>query len=637
MIRQQLLILFSLMTSLAYAQPYVGTIHGDFQVDQKKGCAPFTVTATALVASPTYQFDFLGTGSGSGLVITNSNTASFSYTTPGTYKLRFCTQNNCGAAEVDEIEIEVVADIVPEFDLYTCSGNGVQVKVNDTNYNQYVISYSDATTVTVPSGSLAKDTHLFTTAGAKTIQVRGRNLNAADNCSSQTKNFSAVAALPLPSLTGLTTLTPTQIDVRYALPVNVLGRIDIATNNNTTFQQLKSVFDDARDTLQNFSTESNFYCFRIGAVDACTNSVTYDPVSVCSIVFTATAKDGFNQLDWINNPAAIVDYNLSRDNAAYVGGISSTATTRNDVDAICNTEHCYQLTANYSNGATSTSLQKCALSFTTQKPPVITDLTATFNAAGSVEVTWADAIEAVDYVVFKNTSGGPFSLAATQEESPYLDTQFDLASPSCYEVLYQDACNNVSDISIIACPIVLTASVSTDNIVTLTWTPYEGWQSGAASYRLEKYSSSGTLLRVYSLGSATTFVDEETDLSNQLTTYKVFANAVTPGLGPVNSNSLDVIRRPNLFYATAFTPDKTGPPENETFKVYGQYVANFEMKIYNRWGELMFTVNDFDKGWDGTFRGVDQPDGTYAFVSTITDFAGRTSTRSGSIVLLRKK
>lgn len=643
MIRKTLLLFLTCYASLSFAQsPYVSKL-GKFQVVEKKGCAPFTVTFQTLVAGGCVPgvnpcaIDFLGDGfNTSSPDHASVSPATFTYTTPGTYLLKVCYSNQCSPSEIDEIEIQVVANIAPDFDLYTCSGNAVQVKINDANYNQYVIAYSDGATTTVPSGSLAKDNHTFATAGAKTITVRGRNLNAADNCATANKSFSATASLPIPSFTSLTSISTTQIELTYTLPANVLGRVDIATNNNTTFQQLKNVYDDARDTIPSVSNETNFYCFRIGSVDACTNAVTYSS-PICSMVFTAAAQDGFNRLNWTSNASGVLNYDLKRDTQAnYFGGISAALTTINDNEAGCNIEHCYQLTANYA-GAIATSLEKCVTSFTTLKPPTITDITISLDDNNDAVMTWADATEAIEYSIFKNTNGGAYALVNKLPEPPYTDTDFDLGAPSCYEILYNDACNNVSNVSLEACPVVLSGTVSSENIVSLSWTAYQGWQNGMASYRLEKYSKTGALLRTYSLGNATTFTDDETDLFNQVAYYKIFILANDAGLGPATSNMLEVIKRPNLFYATAFTPDGQGPAENETFRVFGQFVASFEMKVFNRWGELIFTANDIDQGWDGKFKGVDQPDGTYAFVANLTDFAGRTSTRSGSVVLMRKK
>lgn len=637
MIRQQFLLLFSLLTTLAYAQPYTSA-QGNFQVNQKKGCAPFTVTATSLVAcGGACLYDYLGNGFNT----TDPDnlfgaSTTFTYSTPGKFTLRFCSSNNCTTP--DELEIEVVANILPDFDLYTCNGNAVQVKINDTNYNQYLISYSDGTSLTVPSGSMAKDNHSFLDgAGGKTISVKGRNLNAADNCNTQTKTFTAVASIPVPAFSSLTAINATAVDLVYTLPNQVLGRVDIATNTTSAFQQLKNVYEDTRDTLTSLNNESNYYCFRLGTIDACTNTVTYTATPICSMVFAATAKDGFNQLDWTTNSSSMVNYTLRREQAAYVVGIPATDRTRNDADALCNVNYCYQLVANYPGGVTSTSLEKCVSSFSTQKPPALTDLSATYNAASTLELSWENAPAATEYSIYKSVGGSAYFLTTALPASPFIDTQTSLAAPTCYKVPYKDGCNNISDATLEACPVFLTGSVSNDNKVSLNWTPYTGWQAGVTAYRLEKYSQSGARIRVYPPSLSTTFLDEENDLTNQVTYYKVFAIPADPGLQTVNSNNLEIIRRPNLFYPTSFTPDKQGPVENEVFKVYGQYVASFEMEIFNRWGELMFTTTDFDIGWDGTFRGTDQPDGTYAFVANITDFAGRTSTRSGSIVLLRKQ
>lgn len=637
MIRKQLFLLFTFLTTLAYAQPYVGKL-GQFQVDQIKGCAPFTVTATSLVACGGACFyDYLGDGFDPSTADHRSGvTVSYPYTTPGKFTLRFCSSNNC--VTPDEIEIEVVANIAPEFDLYTCNSNAVQVKVMDTNYNQYVINYSDGSTVTVPSGSLAKDNHTFTNgSGAKTIDVRGRNLNAADNCSTNSKSFTAVTAIPSPTISSLQTISETELDIQYTLPPNILGRLDIGINNNSTFQQIKNTYEDSRDTIQSLANTNNFYCFRIGAVDACTNTASYASATICSVVFDATAKDGFNQLDWNTNSTGMTSYTLLRDQGNYLLNIPAAGRTLNDIDVLCNESYCYQLTANYPSGATSTSLEKCVTSFTTQKPPALTDISATYNEASSIELSWDNAATAEEYSIYKSLAGSVYSLYTSITSTPFIDTQTSLAAPTCYKVPYKDACNNLSENDLETCPVFLSATVSTDNKVSLSWTDYQGWSGGVAAYRLEKYSQTGTRLRVYPPSSTTSFLDEENDLVNQVTTYKVFVIPVDGALPIINSNTLEVIRRPNLFYPTSFTPDKQGPVENEVFKVYGQYVASFEMEIFNRWGELMFTSNDFETGWDGTFRGVDQPDGTYAFVARLTDYAGRTSKSSGSVVLLRKQ
>ncbi|NBP71385.1 MAG: hypothetical protein EBU52_21940, partial [Cytophagia bacterium] len=359
MIRFSFFFFLLLSTTLAFAQPYASRL-GRFRVDQKKGCAPLTVTFETLLpggcGTNPCIIDFLGDGFTQPADSRNTSPASFTYTTPGTYLIKVCYSNQCAANEVDDIQIEVVANLQPDFDLYTCNGNGIQVKINDNLYNQYVINYSDGATTTVPSGSLARDNHTFATAGAKTVSVRGRNLNAADNCATLQKNITAVAAVAPGNFNSLTTINESETELRYTLPINTLSRIDIALNNATTFQQLKSTFEDNRDTINNLSNNNAYYCYRLSSIDACTNTLANTSPIICSIRLNATAQDGFNRLDWVGNNTGVTGYSVGRDNqAGYFGGISPALTTLNDTESICNQEHCYQITANYAGGVTSSS------------------------------------------------------------------------------------------------------------------------------------------------------------------------------------------------------------------------------------------------------------------------------------------
>jgi gliding motility-associated-like protein len=55
--------------------------------------------------------------------------------------------------------------------------------------------------------------------------------------------------------------------------------------------------------------------------------------------------------------------------------------------------------------------------------------------------------------------------------------------------------------------------------------------------------------------------------------------------------------------------------DNTSFSVSSnQYVTDFSVFIYNRWGELIFHSTDKNFKWDGRFNGKDAPGGTYAYV-----------------------
>jgi gliding motility-associated-like protein len=65
-----------------------------------------------------------------------------------------------------------------------------------------------------------------------------------------------------------------------------------------------------------------------------------------------------------------------------------------------------------------------------------------------------------------------------------------------------------------------------------------------------------------------------------------------------------------------FTPDKEGDIYNSHFVVDVEGHEEFEIKIYNRWGELVFESEDPTYSWDGTVmnKGRECPEGTYFYV-----------------------
>lgn len=71
---------------------------------------------------------------------------------------------------------------------------------------------------------------------------------------------------------------------------------------------------------------------------------------------------------------------------------------------------------------------------------------------------------------------------------------------------------------------------------------------------------------------------------------------------------------PRVFVPSAFEPNGNGT--NDTFDVFGAYFKDFEMTIFNRWGEIIFYTNDRNKFWDGYYRGELMPIGVYAWTIT---------------------
>jgi gliding motility-associated-like protein len=84
---------------------------------------------------------------------------------------------------------------------------------------------------------------------------------------------------------------------------------------------------------------------------------------------------------------------------------------------------------------------------------------------------------------------------------------------------------------------------------------------------------------------------------------------------------------------TAFTPN--GDLENDIFYVRGGPFKNLLLKVYNNWGELIFTTDKQEEGWDGKHKGIEQPMGVYVWYVEVEVADGRIFRKSGDVTLIR--
>jgi gliding motility-associated-like protein len=104
-------------------------------------------------------------------------------------------------------------------------------------------------------------------------------------------------------------------------------------------------------------------------------------------------------------------------------------------------------------------------------------------------------------------------------------------------------------------------------------------------------------------------------------------------------DSLKVVQKcdPEIHVPDAFSPDGDG--RNDFFQVFGHEITSFDIKIFDRWGELIYHSSDFRFQWDGTYRNQTVPIGTYPYIITYagTTFEGEriSKTQSGDVTVVR--
>jgi gliding motility-associated-like protein len=91
---------------------------------------------------------------------------------------------------------------------------------------------------------------------------------------------------------------------------------------------------------------------------------------------------------------------------------------------------------------------------------------------------------------------------------------------------------------------------------------------------------------------------------------------------------------PQIFVPTAFTPNDDGV--NDLFRPIGVGIKDIEyFRVYNRWGQLVFSTTINGKGWDGKIGGKPQNTNVFVWLVKGIDYLGKPFFRKGTVTLIR--
>lgn len=176
--------------------------------------------------------------------------------------------------------------------------------------------------------------------------------------------------------------------------------------------------------------------------------------------------------------------------------------------------------------------------------------------------------------------------------------------------------------------------------VKLQWHPYQGWVSleGYSVWRRAQSQSHWDLLA--DVGLANEYVDDiahQPSLTEALY-YRVMAQE-SAGTGfnladTAYSAEVGLKRDATIYFPNAFTPSL---PDNNTFGPVYTFmdVDDYELYIYDRNGELLFSTHNPAERWDGTSRGRLVPQGTYVYTAKCHTLKHRLRQFTGTVLLIR--
>ena len=610
--------------------------YAQFEANVTKGCAPLTVTLTSDVTDNGVQIKYRING---GAPFDSQIVDDITLNAVGVYSITQIYQLPNEAAEefVREDYIEVVEPEVPQFEVVPCSGFTAKINITDTYYDFYVIDFGDGTTETVSGNKLV--THTYADGTAQDIIVKGGFTDGGnDFCGEQTQSFTPQLTINPGIIQGAVVVSEDTIELSYELPDNVtyILQENVGGNNFFDLMELDSDFNSTQ--LPGRDVKSDAYCYRIITRDACNNTEVVSD-DVCVVDIEVTAGKGENVVTWPNLP---VSANFEKVNV-YVDNVLTeeiTNTNQNEFthsDVTCNVDYCYFIEVVYSSGIITQSSEQCVTAQSAFEVPELTELNASVEGE-NIELTYlfSDEKSIKTLEIYRAENGGDYEKLPFDEIdfTSFTDTTVNVnANQYCYRIFATDFCDNVSSDSLTVCTVLLSGE-KVDDSNELSWTSFVGFPFGF-SYTVEIMDEQGNLLEeVDGLArNVLSYSDFNDPDESTIISYRVKVVADHDNSQISYSNTIVFIDELVLEAPEAFTPNNDGL--NDTFYLRGQLITEYQLSVFTRWGELIFSSNSLENGWDGTINGKEAPAGPYSYVVKAKDLIGNETEQKGLFMLIR--
>ncbi len=172
-----------------------------------------------------------------------------------------------------------------------------------------------------------------------------------------------------------------------------------------------------------------------------------------------------------------------------------------------------------------------------------------------------------------------------------------------------------------------TSSITEPNLITaspipavnFTISPEVGYANKEITFN-SSYSGSSTSLWKWNFGDGSADATEQVPMVTHTYTHtEVFSvtHTVINEFGCTNSVTKPYTVIIDIIIPNIFTPNQDG--SNDTFKIEGvQFMENASLKVYNRWGGMVYKADSYKNDWDGG----NLADGVYFYVLTLPDYIG---------------
>ncbi len=113
------------------------------------------------------------------------------------------------------------------------------------------------------------------------------------------------------------------------------------------------------------------------------------------------------------------------------------------------------------------------------------------------------------------------------------------------------------------------------------------------------------------------------------TFYLTVANSI----GCLNYDTITITYDGSIYVPSSFSPNGDG--DNDFFRAFGKDIVEFEMSIYDRWGELLFYTENMTNSWDGTYKSELVKTEAYVWEIKYKEVLGSVGQIYGTVTLIR--
>lgn len=263
-----------------------------------------------------------------------------------------------------------------------------------------------------------------------------------------------------------------------------------------------------------------------------------------------------------------------------------------------------------------------------------TNLKLTFQVMGST-----DSLNFSEYARFDSVSYQRVRTANITNVAPDRENYYFKIITSC-------ACPDTIDTTNVIKTTRLVAEYIDPTTNKISWNAFEGWNEPVGYYELYRVkldpvtNTLNTELLATLLPPDSTYIDSDPNLAgaDNTTSYflRTFEQVGNPYINAImsQSNFAYIYRDINIVVPGAFTPN--GPNPVFLPRVQSANSNKFNMKIYNKWGKLVFETNNEFLGWNGKDKdsGNTCLPGAYVYIIEALDSTGKNLKKVGSVVLL---